>query len=225
MKRSFRNLVRGPIRLRYDGGVTDRPEHAHDRPDGAAAPEPRDVTQLLNAAAAGSGAAANDLLPLVYDALRSLAADLFLNERRNHTLEATALVHEAYVRLVQQRDMEWSSRGQFFVIAGKAMRNILVDHARGKGRQKRGGGWERITLENIGREDGSGALDMLALDEALTRLSAMDERKARLVELRFFAGLSSDDAAKVLGISRSTAAEEWRMARAWLYRELGDAEA
>jgi len=177
---------------------------------------------LLNAAAAGNGSAVNDLLPLVYDALRTLAADLFLQERRNHTLEATALVHEAYVRLVQQKEMEWNSRGQFFVIAAKAMRNILVDHARGRGRQKRGGGWDRVTLDGLGGTGDGNTLDMLALDDAMNRLAAMDERKARLVELRFFAGLSSDDAAKVLGISRSTAAEEWRMARAWLYRELGD---
>lgn len=213
-------MVRKPVGPGYHGGVSDTPTESGGG-DSPVMPEAQDVTRLLNAAAAGNGAAVNDLLPLVYDALRSLAADLFLNERRNHTLEATALVHEAYVRLVQQRDMEWSSRGQFFVIAAKAMRNILVDHARGRGRQKRGGGWERVTLEGLGG-DGTDALDMLALDEAMNRLAAMDERKARLVELRFFAGLSSEDAAKVLGISRSTAAEEWRMARAWLYRELGD---
>ena len=209
--------MRIPSRPRYDVGVTTPPAE-----DQTGRPESHDVTQLLNAAAAGNGSAVNDLLPLVYDALRTLAADLFLQERRNHTLEATALVHEAYVRLVQQKEMEWNSRGQFFVIAAKAMRNILVDHARGRGRQKRGGGWDRVTLDGLGGTGDGNTLDMLALDDAMNRLAAMDERKARLVELRFFAGLSSDDAAKVLGISRSTAAEEWRMARAWLYRELGD---
>lgn len=227
MKRGSGKRARESERVRYHASVHgpgDEPSRRPDAPAPADGPSPHEVTRLLNAAAAGNGSAANDLLPLVYDALRALAADLFLNERRNHTLEATALVHEAYVRLVQQRDMAWNSRGQFFVIAAKAMRNILVDHARGKGRQKRGGGWDRVTLDAVPGEEGPGVLDMLALDDALSRLAAMDERKARLVELRFFAGLSSEDAAKVLGISRSTAAEEWRMARAWLYRELGDAE-
>lgn len=180
-----------------------------------------EVTRLLNAAAAGDGAAVNDLMPMVYGALRSLAADLFLDERRQHTLQPTALVHEAYVRLVRQRSVDWQSRAQFFVIAAQAMRNILVDHARGRDRHKRGGGWGRVTLDGVHVDDGDPlALDMLALHEALTRLAAMDARKARLVELRFFAGLSAEDAADLLGIARSTAAEEWRFARAWLHRDL-----
>jgi RNA polymerase sigma factor (TIGR02999 family) len=191
-------------------------------------PEPAredDVTRLLNAAAEGHGSAVNDLLPLVYDSLRSLAADLFLEERRGHTLQPTALVHEAYVRLVRQEGVDWQSRGQFFVIAAKAMRNILVDHARGRDRLKRGGGWGRFTLDGVHVEEGhTDGLDMLALDDALERLAHLDERKARLVELRFFAGMSSEDAAQLLGISRSTAAEEWRMARAWLHRELKGGE-
>jgi RNA polymerase sigma factor (TIGR02999 family) len=180
-----------------------------------------EVTRLLNEAAGGSDSAVNDLLPLVYDSLRSLAADFFLEERRGHTLQPTALVHEAYLRLVRQEGVDWQSRGQFFVIAAKAMRNILVDHARGRNRLKRGGGWERFTLEGVPAGEGDGdALDLIALDEAMEKLTRLDERKARLVELRFFAGLSSEDAAELLGVSRSTAAEEWRMARAWLYREL-----
>jgi RNA polymerase sigma factor (TIGR02999 family) len=190
-----------------------RPEHEPARAD--------DVTRLLNAAAQGHDSAVSDLLPLVYDSLRSLAADFFLRERRGHTLQPTALVHEAYIRLVRQEGVDWQSRGQFFVIAAKAMRNILVDHARGRDRLKRGGGWGRFTLDGVEvPEESADALDMLALDEALARLSLLDERKARIVELRFFAGLSSEDAAQLLGVSRSTAAEEWRMARAWLHKEL-----
>lgn len=189
----------------------------------------QNATQLLNRASGGEVAAAADLLPLVYDELRALAEHFFRNERASHTLQPTALVHEAYMRLVDSDAIEWKSRAQFFVIAAKAMRNILVDHARSRGRQKRGGGWQELTLDAVERDfnagDGAKAIDMLALDEALERLAKMDERKARLVELRFFAGLSSEDAARLLDISRTTAAEDWRMARAWLHRELRAADA
>ncbi len=184
------------------------------------------ATRLLNLASGGELAAAADLLPLVYDELRLLAESFFRNERDDHTLQPTALVHEAYVRLIDQSSIEWKSRNQFFVIAAKAMRNILVDHARAKGRLKRGGGWQERTLAAV--EDSLGAesdpVDMLALNEALERLAELDERKARLVELRFFAGLNEADAAELLGIARSTAAEDWRMARAWLHHELRNRE-
>lgn len=185
------------------------------------------ATRLLNLASGGELAAAADLLPLVYDELRALAEAFFRNERDDHTLQPTALVHEAYVRLVDQYSIEWKSRNQFFVIAAKAMRNILVDHARAKGRLKRGGGggWQERTIaaveESLGSHDDP--VEMLALDEALQRLAELDERKARLVELRFFAGLNEADAADLLGIARSTAAEDWRMARAWLHHELRNA--
>jgi RNA polymerase sigma factor (TIGR02999 family) len=196
------------------------------------------ATSLLNRASGGEIAAAADLLPLVYDELRALAQSLFRNERDAHTLQPTALVHEAYLRLVDQSSIEWRSRNQFFVIAAKAMRNILVDHARGKGRIKRGGpggslaaaarGWQEVTLDavlhTIASDNDRAPLDMVALHEALEHLSLLDERKARLVELRFFAGLSENDAAEVLGMARSTASEEWRMARAWLHRALKDVE-
>ena len=202
---------------RYDGIVEDSTAAKGAPGDGGE----EEVTRLLQAAAGGDGVAADELLPLVYGALRSLAADMFLDERRNHTLQPTALVHEAYVRLVQARDVSWESRGQFFVLAALAMRNILVDHARGRNRLKRGGGWGRVTLDGVhGPSEGAEGHDLLALEEGLAKLEAMDERKARLVELRFFAGMTSEDAARVLGISRSTAAEEWRMARAWLHRAL-----
>lgn len=180
------------------------------------------ATRLLNLASGGEIAAAADLLPLVYDELRALAEAFFRNERDDHTLQPTALVHEAYVRLVDQSSIEWKSRNQFFVIAAKAMRNILVDHARAKGRLKRGGGWQERTIaaveESLGAQDNP--VEMLALNDALARLAELDERKARLVELRFFAGLNEADAAELLGIARSTAAEDWRMARAWLHHQL-----
>lgn len=187
------------------------------------------ATRLLNRAAEapgtpGSFAAAADLLPLVYDELRALAESYFRNERDSHTLQPTALVHEAYMRLVDQTAIEFKSRNQFFVIAAKAMRNILVDHARGKGRIKRGGDWQQVTLEAIGQTFGvdapSSKIDLERVHAALQKLATLDERKAAIVELRFFAGVSEDQAAEIVGIARSTASEEWRMARAWLHREL-----
>jgi RNA polymerase sigma factor (TIGR02999 family) len=197
----------------------------------------KEATSLLNRASDGEIAAAADLLPLVYDELRALAQSFFHNERDSHTLQPTALVHEAYMRLVDQSSIEWRSRNQFFVIAAKAMRNILVDHARGKRRIKRGGPgvagestdspqrcWQEVTLDtvlhSINHNSADEPLDMLALHEALDQLARLDERKARLVELRFFAGLNENDAAEVLSMARSTASEEWRMARAWLHRAL-----
>lgn len=185
----------------------------------------REATRLLNRASDGEIAAAADLLPMVYDELRALAEHCFHNERNNHTLQPTALVHEAYMRLVDQTSIEWKSRNQFFVIAAKAMRNILVDHARTKGRLKRGGNWQEVTLSTVEAtmsfdETDNKQLDLERLNAALEELAVLDERKARLVELRFFAGLSEKDAAEVLGIARSTASEHWRMARAWLHRAM-----
>lgn len=183
----------------------------------------QEATRLLNRASEGEIAAAADLLPLVYAELHSLAMSFFRNEKSDHTLQPTALVHEAYLRLVDQTSIEWKSRGQFFVIAAKAMRNILVDHARSRNRLKRGGDWREVTLEAVESQLGgtdSDPIDLIGLSEALDRLSRLDERKARLVELRFFAGLSESDAAELMGIARSTASEEWRMARAWLHKEL-----
>ncbi|MCI0363824.1 MAG: ECF-type sigma factor [Phycisphaerales bacterium] len=193
----------------------------------------QDATRLLRRASEGEIAAAADLLPLVYDQLHSLAEAYFRNERLSHTLQPTALVHEAYLRLVDQTAIEWKSRNQFFVVAAKAMRNILVDHARTRNRAKRGGArgahgaWQEITIQAVeqtlaDRDSLTAGMDMIRVDEVLAKLARFDERKAALVELRFFAGLTSEDAADVLGISRTTASEEWRMARAWLHRELKD---
>ncbi|MFK7961168.1 MAG: sigma-70 family RNA polymerase sigma factor [Phycisphaerales bacterium] len=186
-------------------------------------------TRLLEAASRGESQAAADLLPLVYDELRGLAAAYFRNERNDHTLEPTALVHEAYVRMIDVSDVTWRSRGQFFVIAAKAMRNVLVDHARSRGRIKRGGDRHRVTISAIDAAAAGGVppedpVDLEALDRALVRLAELDERKAQLVELRFFAGLDERVAADVLGMARSTASEHWRMARAWLHSELRDDE-
>ncbi len=200
--------------MKYDSGAAETSE---------AKLKQQEATRLLRLASSGEIVAAAELLPMVYAELRALAAAMFREERREHTLQPTALVHEAYVRLVDQSAIEWKSRNQFFVIAAKAMRNILVDHARTRGRLKRGGGWEEVTLAAVEAEAGAGgtpAVDLMALDEALDRLARLDERKARLVELRYFAGLSEADAAALLGISRSTASEEWRMARAWLHKQM-----
>lgn len=186
-----------------------------------------EATRLLNRAAEGELAAAAELLPLVYDELRRLAAACFRGERDDHTLEPTALVHEAFLRLVDGSSVGWRSRNQFFAVAAKAMRNILVDHARSRDRLKRGGDWRRASLESAARilaaEDPQPRFEpweLVRLHEALEALAEVDERKASLVELRYFAGLGLEEAAEALGIARSTASEDWRMARAWLHREL-----
>ena len=185
--------------------------------------DPQTVTRLLNQVAAGESAAAEELFPLVYDQLRALASRYFRDQAAGHTLQPTALVHEAYLKLVGPTDIHWQSRGQFLVLASKAMRSILVDHARGKNRAKRGGGWQRVSIdvaEAFRPVGGVGVLDMLALDEALNKLAELDARQEQLVELRFFGGLKAEQAAEVLGISTTTATDQWRVARAWLQRLL-----
>ncbi len=179
------------------------------------------VTGLLARLAGGEGEVREQLLPVVYDELRRVAAAYLARERVDHTLQPTALVHEAYLKLVDQTALRYEGRAQFFALAARAMRQILVDHARTKGRLKRGGGGARLTLDdNQPTPTELSIPDLLAIDEALEKLSRLDERKARLVEMRFFAGLSSDEAAEALGIARSTAAEDWRFTKAWLRREL-----
>ena len=179
------------------------------------------VTRLLNGVALGEAGAAEALLPMVCDELRSLAEALFRDQKAGHALQPTALVHEAYKKLVGRADIQWNSRNQFFVLAAKPMRSILVDHARAKNRLKRGSGWQQVSIDVAepaaeGKARGREVLDILALDEAVAELAERNERHARLVELRFFGGLDEANAAEVLGISRSTAAEEWRLARASL---------
>jgi RNA polymerase sigma factor (TIGR02999 family) len=176
-----------------------------------------DVTRLLDAAAAGDRQAAADLLPLVYDELRALAAARMASEAPGHTLDATALVHEAYLRLVG--DQHFDGRGHFFAAAAEAMRRILVEAARRKAAVRHGGGRRRVPLEDAHRiqETPEGLLD---LDDALSRFAAVEPAKAKLVELRFFAGLSVNEAAAVLGVSPATAARWWEFSRLWLYAEL-----
>jgi RNA polymerase sigma factor (TIGR02999 family) len=176
-----------------------------------------EVTHILSAIEQGDAQAAEQLLPLVYDELRKLAAQKLAQEQPGQTLQATALVHEAYVRLVDaDKAQHWNSRGHFFAAAAEAMRRILVEQARRKQADKRGGKRRRVALDAVDVASTPPAADLVALDEALTRLAAEDPQAARLIQLRYFAGLSLADAAAVVGVSRSTAYEHWAYARARL---------
>lgn len=179
-----------------------------------------DVTRILKRASAGDESAINRLLPMVYDELRALAESYLQCENPGHTLQATALVHEAYLRLVKQEDVEWQNRAHFFALAAQAIRRILVDHARSRGRAKRGGDRERVTLDEDPALTPDRDLDLIELDAALEKLARLHERQARIVELRFFGGLTLREAAEVLGVSPWTVDGDWSMARAWLRREL-----
>jgi RNA polymerase sigma factor (TIGR02999 family) len=179
-----------------------------------------DVTRILSAIEQGDPRAAEQLLPLVYDELRQLAAQRLAQEKPGQTLQATALVHEAYLRLVDtEKAQAWNSRGHFFAAASEAMRRILIDNIRRKRRPKHGGDRQRIDLDEALSLDNPRD-DLLALDEALTRLAAQEPIKAELVKLRYFAGLTLEEAAAVLGISLATAKRYWAVARAWLFAEL-----
>jgi RNA polymerase sigma factor (TIGR02999 family) len=183
-----------------------------------------DLTQLLlglTSETERDPAAAGRVFELVHGELHRLAANLMRRERPDHTLQPTALVNEAYLRLVDGTRVEWQNRAHFFGIAARAMRQILVDHARMRAAEKRGGGWERVTLDEQLMPNVASEVDLTELDDALTRLGGLDERMARIVELRFFAGLTVDEVAHVLGISRRTVEREWRVAKMWLARELG----
>ena len=186
---------------------------------------PSDLSQLLEQARAGDDGAMRRLFPLVYDELRRLAAHYLLGEHSGHTLQATALVNEAFMKLVGGEPVSWESKTHFFNTAARAMRQILIDHARTKKRLKRsrgaGAGLAALDTGVLPPIDaGPDDLDLLSLDEALTKLAALDERQARLVELRFFAGLTESEAAEVLGISRRTVSSEWVFIRAWLKNEM-----
>jgi len=180
----------------------------------------REVSRILRAAAGGTPVDPAALLPLVYDNLRAIAARRMVEERPGHTLGPTALVHEAYLRLVGSGPLAWSSKAHFYAAAAEAMRRILVDHARARGSRKRGGGRLRLALDVLelaGRED---PMEILAVDEAVSRLETQDSRMAAVVKLRFFAGLSEEESARALGVSLRTVCREWTMARAFLHREL-----
>lgn len=179
------------------------------------------VTDLLIAWSDGRREALHDLMPLVYDDLRRVAAGYMRHEALDHALQPTALVHEAYVRLIDQRQVKWRNRAHFFGVAAGMMRRILVDHARRRRAEKRGGGRERVTLE--GDEVASAGLkeiDVLSLHESLERLAAFDAQQERIVELRYFGGLTIDEAAEVIGISPATVVREWTIAKAWLRADL-----
>jgi RNA polymerase sigma factor (TIGR02999 family) len=181
------------------------------------------VTRILSAIEAGDPHAAVELLPLVYDELRKLAATRLAAEKPGQTLQATALVHEAYLRLVGDgKPRAWDGRGHFFAAVAEAMRRILVEQARRKGRARHGGGQRRVDLDESGVAAKSADDDLLAIDEALTRLAELDPKRAELVKLRFFAGLTMPEAAVALGISLATAERHWAFARTWLYAELRD---
>lgn len=181
-----------------------------------------EVTELLQRCQGGDESALEQLLPLVYDELRSRAAGQLHRERMDHTLQPTALVHEAWIKLVDQRNQDWNNRQHFLAIAAQAMRRVLVHHAEGAKALKRGGDRAKVTLLDQAGEAQSPSLDVLALDEALEKLAVHDERKAKLVELRFFAGLTAEETAEVLGVTTRTVERDWRMAKAWLRVAMGE---
>jgi RNA polymerase sigma factor (TIGR02999 family) len=184
-----------------------------------------DVTTILQAVSRGDERAADQLLPLVYAELRRLAQSYLAAERPGHTLQATALVHEAYLRLVDQTRVEWRSRGHFFAVGAQAMRRVLVDSARARGRDRRGADWQRISLDAAAEIAGApGDTGVIELDEAIQRLAEIHPEKARIVELRYFGGLTAEEVGGVTGVSLSTVERSWRYARAWLYRELRGSE-
>lgn len=178
------------------------------------------VTELLVDWGGGDQAALDRLMPLVYAELQRIAVRQLRGERRNHTLQPTALVHEAYVKLIDQRRVQWQNRAQFFAVASRLMRRILVDHARARVAAKRGSHAARVSLEEVGAAPAESRVDVLAIDEALEQLAAIDQEQAHIVELRFFGGLSVEETAHVVGRSARTVKREWRMARAWLHHHL-----
>lgn len=179
-----------------------------------------DVTQLLQAWSLGDSVALDQLMPMIMSELRRRAAGYLRRERSDHTLQPTALVNELYLRLIDQNRSHWRDRAHFFAVAAGMMRNILVDHARAHRADKRGGGLEKVELDEE-RDGLSGTLDLIALDDALEALAKLDARQSRIVELRFFGGLTLEETAEVLGVARPTVSRDWRNARAWLMRELG----
>lgn len=184
------------------------------------APSPSDVTRLLQQWSDGRQDALEQLVPQVYGELKRQAARYLRRERPDHTLQATALVHEAFLKLVDQRSVHWKNRAHFFGVAAQLMRRILVDHARARAAAKRGSGEDRLALDEALVPGTSPDVALLGLDEALTRLATVDPQQGRIVELRFFGGLTIDETAEVLQISPATVSREWTMARAWLYAEL-----
>jgi RNA polymerase sigma-70 factor, ECF subfamily len=183
-------------------------------------PASQDLTRLLAAWSDGDQVALEELLPLVNAELRRLAGHYMRRESPGHTLQTSALVNEAYLRLIDQRQVQWRNRAHFFGVAAQLMRRILIDHARSRQYAKRGGGALRVSLDESAAVTDAHAVELLAVDEALEKLTAMDARKGRIVELRFFGGLTEEETAEVIGVSLPTVQREWRAAKAWLYRML-----
>lgn len=212
----------------HDVGLLALDCHWSPRLSSTASTSQDHVTRILSDLQSGHRSAAEQLLPLVYDELRVLADRFLQRERRDHTLQPTALVHEAYLKLVHQDRVQWKGRAHFYAIAAQAMRRILINHARAHQADKRGGEHERLTLsdENLSPSDhddgamGTEPIDLIALNDALERLERLDERQCRVVELRFFGGLTVEEAAEALGVSPRLVKLDWRMARAWLYQQL-----
>lgn len=183
-----------------------------------------EITQLLLQWSGGDEAALNKLMPLIYDELRRRAGYYLNYQRPGHTLQATALVNEAFIRLIDVKNVRWQDRAHFFAVAAKVMRNILVDHARSHHALKRGGGGQAISLKEVAVIAQEQASELIVLDDALKSLAALDPRKSEIVELRFFGGLSIEETAEVLKVSSPTVQREWRMAKAWLHREVSNRE-
>ncbi|HEX6184232.1 MAG TPA: sigma-70 family RNA polymerase sigma factor [Pyrinomonadaceae bacterium] len=181
-----------------------------------------EVTQILRDWSGGDARAPERLMPFVYDELRRLARSFLARERDGHTLQPTALVNEAYLRLVDQTRVEWQNRAHFYGIASRMMRRVLIDHARAHVTAKRGGGAVRLSLEDVQLPAGQRAASLVALDEALGRLAEVDARKSRVVEMRFFGGMSDEEIAASLGVTTRTVLRDWKKARLWLYRELSE---
>jgi len=184
-------------------------------------PSPNSFTRLLLDWSDGDEGARNEMLPLVYDELRRLAALYLLRERRDHTLQPTALVHEAYLRLIDQRQVNWKNRAQFVGLAAVMMRRILVNHARDRAAEKRGGDMQKVPLSDVDEPRTPQDVDVIVLNDALDQLGAIDPRKSRIVELKFFGGLTTNEIAEVLQLSPATIEREWSFARAWLYDAIG----
>jgi RNA polymerase sigma factor (TIGR02999 family) len=183
-------------------------------------PPPNEITERLIAWGAGDRAALDQLLPVVYQELRRIAGNYLRQENPGHTLQPTALVHEAWLRLIDQARVNWLNRAQFFGVAAQMMRRILVDHAKAKHREKRGGEAVKLSLDEVINLSQERAADLLALDDALGELARVDERKSRVVELRYFGGFSVEEAAQILGVSPETVMRDWKMAKAWLYQQI-----
>lgn len=188
-------------------------------------PQEHEITQLLAKWSDGNQAALDELYPLVYEELHRLARRYMSRERKGHTLQTTALINEAYVRLVDQRNVQWANRSHFFAISAQIMRRILIDHARRHAYAKRGGGARQVSLDETAAIIQDNLSEFLRLDEALTSLAQLDPRRSQVVELRYFGGLNNEEIADVLKISENTVIRDWNMARAWLYRQLSGSPA